>query len=185
MLHRHPFLSLLTGGYLIFVAWLTLTPQPIDAGDQELIYRVLDELHQRGYAESVDYDRLEFLANIALFVPVGMFLLLLFGAGGWWLAGIGSFAMTVFIETVQHQIPGRVPDGRDLFANTAGALIGIAIALVLTLPATLRRRDRKRYKRELYEYEYAQYERERERYERERAAAARRDPGNSGGTRRF
>jgi glycopeptide antibiotics resistance protein len=148
MLHRHPFLSLLTGGYLIFVGWLTLTPQPIGPDQQQFIQRVLDALHRRGYAESLDYVRLEFLANIALFVPIGMFLLLLFGAGGWWLAGLGSFAMTAVIETLQHQIPGRVPDDRDLMANTIGALIGIAIALLLTLPATMRRRERKRYERQ-------------------------------------
>lgn len=141
--HRHPFLSLLTGGYVVFLAWLTLTPQPIDADDQLLIRRVLDGLHRRGYAESVDYDRLEFLANIALFVPVGAFLLIMFGAGGWWLAAIASFAMTGGIEYAQQYIPGRVPDSRDLVANGAGALIGVAVALVLTMPATLRRRRRK------------------------------------------
>jgi glycopeptide antibiotics resistance protein len=144
MLHRHPFLSLLTGGYLAFVAWLTLTPQPIGANDEQLILRALDALHRRGYAESIDYARLEFLANIALFVPIGMFLLLLLGAGQWWLAGIGSFALTVAIETAQRQIPGRVSDDRDLLANTVGGLIGIAVALVLTAPATLRRRRRRR-----------------------------------------
>ena len=147
MLHRHPFLSVITGGYLLFVVWLTLSPQPIGPDEQQLIQRLLDALHRRGYAESLDYERLEFLANIALFVPIGMFLLLLFGAGGWWLAAIGSFAMTAVIETLQHQIPGRVPDDRDLFANTVGALIGIVIALVLTLPTTLRRRERKQYER--------------------------------------
>ncbi len=144
MFHRHPFLSLLTGGYVVFLAWLTLTPQPIDAADEEFIRRALDALHRRGYAESVDYDRLEFLANIALFVPVGAFLLLMFGAGGWWLATLASFAMTAGIEYAQQYIPGRVPDTRDLVANGAGALIGIAITLVLTMPATLRRRRRKR-----------------------------------------
>lgn len=155
-----------------------MTPQPIGPNQQEFIHRALDALHRRGYAESIDYMRLEFLANIGLFVPIGMFLLLLFGAGGWWLAGIGSFAMTVMIETVQKQIPGRVSDERDLAANTLGALIGIAIALVLTLPATLRRRERKRYERERYEYEYAQYL-------RDQAAAAGRYPDNSGERRRF
>jgi glycopeptide antibiotics resistance protein len=148
VLHRHPFLSLVTGGYLIFVAWLTLTPQPIGPDQQEFIQRVLDGLHRRGYAQSLDYDRLEFLANIALFVPIGMFLLLLFGAGGWWLAAIGSFAMTAFIEIAQQHIPGRVSDDRDLLANTIGALIGIVVALILTLPATLRRRERKRWERQ-------------------------------------
>lgn len=152
MFHRHPFLSLLTGGYLLFVGWLTLTPTPIGVDQQSLIHRGLDALHRRGYAESIDYMRLEFLANIALFVPVGVFLLLLFGAGGWWLAGIGSFAMTAVIETIQQQMPSRVSDERDLIANTLGALIGIAIALVLTLPATLRRRQRKRYERERAAY---------------------------------
>ena len=148
MFHRHPFLSLVTGGYLVFVAWLTLTPEPIGPDQQQFIQRVLDGLHRRGYAEALDYDQLEFLANIALFVPIGVFLLLLFGAGGWWLAAIGSFAMTAVIETLQQQIPGRVSDDRDLLANGIGALIGIAIALVLTLPATLRRRDRKRWERQ-------------------------------------
>lgn len=149
MLHRHPFLSLVTGGYLVFVAWLTLTPQPIGADQQDLIMRGLDALHRRGYAESIDYDRLEFLANIGLFVPIGMFLLLLFGAGGWWIAAGGSFALTSLIETLQRGIPGRVSDERDLVANTLGGLIGIVIAFVLTLPATIRRRRRKRARRAL------------------------------------
>jgi len=130
------------------VAWLTLTPQPIDAADQELIIRVLDALHRRGYLETVDYDRLEFLANIALFVPVGMFFLLLFGAGQWWLAALASVAMTLAIETAQREIPGRVSDERDLVANGAGAMIGIVVAFVLMLPGTLRRRRRRRERRQ-------------------------------------
>ncbi len=144
MLHRHPILSLLTGGYLAFVAWLTLTPAADTAGGIAFAYRVLDALHRRGYLLSIDNDQLEFLANIALFVPVGMFLLLLFGTRLWWLALTASFAMTAAIEFAQHSIPGRVPDERDLLANGLGAAIGVLIALVLTLPAALRRRRRRR-----------------------------------------
>lgn len=150
MFHRHPFLSLLTGAYLVFVGWLTLTPQPIGPDQQTVILRVLDALHRRGYAESLDYSRLEFLANIGLFVPIGMFLLLLFGSRLWWLAALGSVAMTAFIEKAQQYIPGRVSDERDLVANTVGALIGIAVALVLTMPATLRRRRERRQRRLAY-----------------------------------
>ncbi len=144
MLHRHPFLSLVTGGYLVFVAWLTLTPQPISAENTDYIYRALDELHSRGYLESLDYNRLEFLANIALFVPIGMFLMLLFGTRLWWLALASCFAMTVFIETAQRSIPGRVPDERDLVANSLGAVLGVLLALLLTLPSALRRRRERR-----------------------------------------
>jgi len=140
VLHRHPLLSLLTGGYLAFVAWLTLTPQVDAAGRISIIYRVLDALHRRGYLLTIDDNQLEFLANIALFVPVGMFLLLLFGTRLWWVALTASFAMTTFIEIAQRSIPGRVPDERDLMANGLGAVIGVLVALVLTLPATLRRR---------------------------------------------
>ena len=144
MLHRHPVLSLLTGGYLAFVAWLTLTPQVDAAGRIAIIYRVLDALHRRGYLLSIDDTELEFLANIALFVPVGMFLLLLFGTRLWWVALTASFAMTTFIEIAQRSIPGRVPDERDLMANGLGAVIGVLLALVLTLPAALRRRRQRR-----------------------------------------
>lgn len=147
MLHRHPLLSLITGAYLLFVAWLTLTPQPIGPDQVQLVERVLDALHHRGYVESLDYDRLELLANIALFVPVGMFALLLVGAGAWWVALLAPAALTLGIETAQIGIPGRVPDERDLFANAVGGVLGVLVALLLTLPATLRRRRRRRLPR--------------------------------------
>ncbi len=133
-------LSLLTGGYLAFVAWLTLTPQVGAAGHIAIIHRILDALHRRGYLLTIGDTELEFLSNIALFVPVGVFLLLLFGTRLWWVALTASFAMTTVIETAQRSIPGRVPDERDLMANGFGAVIGVLLALVLMLPATLRRR---------------------------------------------
>jgi len=132
-------LSLLTGGYLAFVAWVTLTPQTYAAQRIAIIYRVLDALHQRGYLLSIDDSQLEFLANVALFVPVGMFLLLLVGTRLWWVAVTASFALTTFIEVAQRSIPGRVPDEQDVLANGLGAVIGALVALVLTLPAALRR----------------------------------------------
>lgn len=143
MLHRHPLLALLTGGYLAFVAWLTLTPQAYASEHIAIIYRVLAAVHRQGYLLSIDDSRLEFLANIALFVPVGMFLMLLFGSRLWWVALIASFAMTTAIEVAQRSIPGRVPDERDLLANGLGAVVGVLVAIVLTAPATLRRRRRR------------------------------------------
>ena len=140
MLHRHPVLSLLTGGYLAFVAWLTLTPQADAVEHISIIYRLLDVVHQQGFLLTIDDAELEFLANIALFVPVGMFLLLLFGTRLWWLALTASFGLTAVIEFAQRSIPGRVPDERDLLANGLGAVIGVLIAVVLTLPGELRRR---------------------------------------------
>ncbi len=143
MFHRHPFLSLLTGGYLVFLAWVTLTPQAYAAEHIDIIYRVLAALHRRGYLMEIDDRRLEFLANIALFVPVGMFLMLLFGTRLWWVALLASAGITMAIETAQRSIPGRVPDERDLVANALGAAIGVVLAFLLTLPAAFRRRRRR------------------------------------------
>ena len=143
MLHRHPFLSLLTLAYLAFVGWITLTPGSSAPTSSELVLRVLARLQRIDGMDWLTYSRSEYLANIALFVPVGLFLLLLFGTRYWWLAGAAAIVMTSAIETAQRSIPGRVPDERDLAANTIGAVIGIVIGVVLTLPATIRRARRR------------------------------------------
>ncbi len=144
MFHRHPFLSLMTFVYMGFVGLVTLTPSasaPIPVG---LAERVLDAFHRRGYFEVVTVERMEFLANIAMFVPIGVFLLLLVGAERWFLALFLPFFLTAFIETAQRGIPGRISDPRDILANTMGGIAGVVIAMILTLPATLRRQRRKR-----------------------------------------
>lgn len=139
MFHRHPLLSLATFAYLGFVGWVTLTPQSSAPTDSELVLRVLARLQRVESLDWLTYDRAELLANVALFVPVGLFLLLLVGTRWWWLAGLAAFGLTSVIELGQRSIPGRVPDERDIVANTAGALVGIVVGLVLTWPATRRR----------------------------------------------
>lgn len=144
MFHRHPFLSLLTFAYLGFVALVTLTPASDQPDYTSLTERALARLKTYPDLDPItrhlSVDRVEFLANIGLFVPVGVFMALLFGSRLWWLAVVGSIALTSAIETAQRSIPGRVSDPRDVVANSAGAVIGIVLALVLMLPGTLRRR---------------------------------------------
>ena len=142
MFHRHPFLSLVTFAYLGLVGLVTLTPST--TSPVPFAVRVLTALQRRGYLESLSIDRAEFLANIALFVPIGVFLLLLVGAERWWIALFLPFFLTVFIEVAQRDIPGRVSDPRDVLANTMGGVAGVFVAMVLTLPATIRRHRRRR-----------------------------------------
>jgi len=139
VLHRHPFLSVVTLAYLAFVGWVTLTPGSEAPTSSDLVLRVLAKIQRYDELSWLTYDRAEYLANVALFVPVGLFLLLLFGTRLWWLALAAAIIMTSFIETAQRAIPGRFPDQRDIAANTMGAVVGIVLGLVLTFPATLRR----------------------------------------------
>jgi glycopeptide antibiotics resistance protein len=103
------------------------------------VLRVLARVQRYDHMEWLTYDRAEYLANVALFLPVGLFLLLLFGTRFWWLAVAAGLLLTSMIETAQRSIPGRVSDERDIAANTMGAVVGVVIGLVLTFPETLRR----------------------------------------------
>ena len=151
MLHRHPFLSLLTLVYLAFVGLVTLTPGSGQPDYQHLAARVLSRLERYPELEPLtsrlSIERIEFLANIGLFVPLGVFLLLLVGSRLWFVALAAGVVLTSMIENIQRSIPGRVSDPRDVAANSIGMVIGIVLALVLTLPGTLRRRRERALRR--------------------------------------
>lgn len=132
MFRRHPVLSTLTVAYLALVGFVTLGPRPFDGATESFVYRMIDVFARSEATEWITYDRLEYGANIAMFVPIGVFFLLLLGRRRWWLAVLVAAALTVGIETVQLLIPGRVSDSRDLVANTTGAVAGVVLGLLLT-----------------------------------------------------
>lgn len=135
MFHRHPLLSLGTFAYLGFVAWMTLTPQ--SAAGTSLLSRIseraLREVAAFEPTAGLSAADIEFGANVAMFVPVGMFFLLLLGRRQWWLAVLAGLVLTVGIEVAQQEIPGRVSDPRDVVSNGAGTVIGVALGWVLTV----------------------------------------------------
>ncbi|MDF2444304.1 MAG: hypothetical protein JWR01_2507 [Subtercola sp.] len=143
MFRRHPVLTAFTVAYLGLVAWITLGPQPLDDRAEGLLYRALRVFGRHASTDWITYDRVEFIANIAMFVPVGLFLLLLLGRRQWWLAILIGFVMTVAIEVAQLGIPGRVSDLRDVVSNTSGATLGVLVGLVLTAGAARRIRREK------------------------------------------
>ena len=140
MLRRHPILSVLTLLYLVGVAWITLGPQPQVASKGSIVMQVLRILWEHPATDWITYSGVEFTANIAMFVPIGLFFLLLFGRSRWWVAMGIPFLMTLSIETAQIWIPGRVSDIRDVISNTIGAVVGVLLGLVITAPRA--RRDR-------------------------------------------
>jgi len=146
MFLRHPFLSIATLLYLVLVGWVTLGPQPLDEQQSQWLYRIIDELSQHHVTAWLTYSRVEFIANIIMFIPIGVFLLLLMGRSWWLPAIVAGIALTFVIEFIQLFLPTRVPDVRDLVSNSFGAVIGVLAALLITTPAALRDR---RHQREL------------------------------------
>jgi len=132
MFRRHPFLSLATFAYLGFVGWVTLGPQPINDHGNSVLHWFLHLFARYDATNWIDYNRLEFLANVGMFVPIGMFFLLLFGRRLFLVATLAGVALTCAIEFTQLFLPDRVSDLRDIVANSVGALVGVVLTLVLT-----------------------------------------------------
>ena len=132
MFRRHPFLTLVTMGYLAVVGWITLGPQPINSGNGDLLWRALRFFSSHESTRWLTYSRVESLANVAMFVPIGVFFILLFGRRLWFLSVISGVLLTLAIEFAQQFIPGRVSDVRDLLANSIGTVLGVLVALLLT-----------------------------------------------------
>ncbi|MEV8508798.1 VanZ family protein [Actinoplanes sp. NPDC051475] len=79
----------------------------------------------------------EQLANIALYVPLGIFGRLLWRSTA--RATVCGFLLVLTIETVQYVIPGRAGSITDIRNNTLGAFLG-AVAVSLALLTNAERR---------------------------------------------
>lgn len=128
---RRPALVALTVAYLAFVGWVTLTPQPAVPDPNSFTQQIIRAILASPLFHWLGYSRLEFTANVVMFIPVGVLLALLLPPRRWWVAVLIGLGMTVAIETAQLFIPGRVSDVRDIVANTAGAAIGVAVVRVI------------------------------------------------------
>ncbi|TQM65354.1 VanZ like protein [Klugiella xanthotipulae] len=135
MFRQHPRLTVFTVVYLAIVAWMTLGPQPLDDHGDAFMRMVAWRISLWEPLNWFDFPHLEFISNILMFVPGGMFLILLLGRRYWWFAVQVCVLATVGIETVQMFLPQRVPDLRDVIANTIGGMIGVTVAMIVTYPA--------------------------------------------------
>lgn len=141
MFLRHPFVSVATLAYIALVGWLTLSPQST-IQEQGILDRLVRFFERHDATDWLTYPRVEFGLNVAMFIPFGIFFVLLLGRRRWWLVILLCIALTLTIEFAQQGIPGRVSDPRDLVSNSAGAVLGALAALVLRPPAARRIRAR-------------------------------------------
>ncbi len=124
------------------VCVITLTPAPVDRGYSALVEELLAYLHDRGVPAWFGYRKLEFSANILMFVPVGFFVGLLLPLRRAWIGGFAGMSFSVLVEVLQYLVlPERFASVLDVLANTMGGWIGIGVAVLTRL--AIRNRDRR------------------------------------------
>ncbi|TQL48617.1 glycopeptide antibiotics resistance protein [Homoserinimonas aerilata] len=121
--------------YAAFVMVITLTPQMPGSGFVgRVVHRVLASLHARGLFESVNFLTIEFLGNILMFVPLGIFVALLVSRRHWWVL---LFLGTIFSGVIELGqllfLPDRFPEVRDLISNSTGFLLGATASVTFRL----------------------------------------------------
>lgn len=141
---------LLLLAYIGVVAAMTLSPTPLDQGFESSIDKLLGVMHRNGIPEWFGYNKLEFTANIMMFIPLGFLFGLALPARVWWLAVIASPALSIMIEMTQAGLlAGRFATVSDVFANTLGGLFGTLLAMILR--AIVNARDEKVIARALWQ----------------------------------
>lgn len=131
---RVRFTSVLAALYILFVLVVTLYPTTVDKGLDPYLEKVLQQLHAHGVPYFVDYNFVEFTANIVFFVPVGFLISLLLSFRVSWLAALIGGLLSTSIELAQGAfLPGRVSSLHDVIANTMGAIIGTVLAILVRL----------------------------------------------------
>ena len=121
--------------FLIGVALLTLTPARVEQTMPNLLDLLLRAIRRLGWT-SLDFTRLEVLANIAVFIPVGVLAFLLVPRHAWPLSLLVGPALSLAIETAQYvALPPPAATVRHVAANSTGATIGVVLAVFCTLLA--------------------------------------------------
>ncbi len=132
-------------GYLLFVGFTVWLPAAISAKVTGLVGIIASWVADAGIAS---YARsafvLEILANVALFVPIGLLLALAWPRLRVWQTVLVGALMSVLIETVQGVMPSRFPTLSDVIANTTGTLIGALIVTIILSLAGVERPPRAR-----------------------------------------
>jgi len=138
--------------YTAFILVVTLSPTQMDVNYQNAVVRLLDALHRNGVPQWFGYGEVEFLANVAMFVPFGFLVAILLPQRLSILTVLVGPAFSAFVENFQREfLSERVASIYDVYANSAGAIGGLILAALLR--AVIHARDRRVIARAIWQYE--------------------------------
>lgn len=117
--------------YLLAMILIAFWPVPVDSSAGPELARTLNWLHAHGIPAFVNYEFVEFSANVIFFVPLGVFL----GAGlrRFWAAALAGIVVSGLIEIGQLLfLPNRFATLTDVVANSLGCALGAALWLAVS-----------------------------------------------------
>ncbi|HAM26867.1 MAG TPA: VanZ family protein [Microbacteriaceae bacterium] len=117
---------------LTIVLFITMWPVPVDQGYGGAIAKMLAVLHRNGIPGWFGYNKLEFSANIVMFVPIGFLAALILPVRTWWLALVICPLFSTGIELTQGAfLAARFASVTDVLSNSIGAVVGVLVAVIL------------------------------------------------------
>jgi len=128
--------------YLLTLLWASLNPEPIDGSGpiRQFVAWVLNYTAIDKTWHWLDYNTLEALANVALYVPLGIGLAILVRRLPWWADALIGISVTAAAELTQKLLlPDRFGTWADVLHNSIGVLVGVISARSI---AALRSRRR-------------------------------------------
>ncbi|MET1033692.1 MAG: VanZ family protein [Arthrobacter sp.] len=138
---RVPWVGAPAAAYAAALVAVVFWPVPVDRHAAGTLSRALAWLHGAGVPAWFDYGLVEWLANVAMFVPFGFLAAAVLAPRRWWLAPVCALGASLAIELVQHAaLPDRFASVADVGANTLGAAVGVLVCLAL-FPAVAARLD--------------------------------------------
>ncbi len=123
----------------VVIAVIVLWPGPPDHSAQAALQASLDHAHEHGLPQRISFNAVQDLANVVMFLPVGLFGSLALRRHNYLIVLYGALAAGCIELTQLLLLPGRVASIEDVISNTLGAFLGLMISL-----PWLRRRIRRR-----------------------------------------
>lgn len=167
--------TVLLAFYAVFVLLVTMWPNPKQLEFDGIASRVLRMLHNFGVPEWFGFNKLEFIANVGMFVPLGFLLGLALARKAWWVA---LFLLPAFSGAIEYTqgvaLDERVSTLLDVAANTIGGYVGLLLAMIMR--AMIYARDRTKIERELWERRAAAAQLQRAHAEQHQRAYAATEP---------
>jgi len=114
--------------YIVTLLWASLNPKPIDGSGpiRQFVAWVLNYTSVNKTWHWLDYNTLEALANVALYVPLGISLAVFLRRLPWWADALIGIAVTAGAELTQRLLlPARFGTWADVLHNSIGVLIGV------------------------------------------------------------